>query len=162
MCIYGGVMSLHIPLGRIQMWSCPQMSLWDSSFVRKQSHLDGSGRTTCSPAGSKLQRVPVDLLDIWATCLPVVALVSPLTYTHSIAVWRSVLSTTQCTQNTALLVDTAIHIAYLYMSHTVSPWGAVSDSGMLGFKAEAHFLSWKVVFVWNPEICCFKWHQEKC
>lgn len=33
---------------------------------------------TCSPTGSKLQRVPVDLLDMWAICLPVVAWVSLL------------------------------------------------------------------------------------
>lgn len=31
---------------------------------------------TCSPTGSELQRVPVDLLDMWAICLPVVAWVS--------------------------------------------------------------------------------------
>lgn len=64
------------------------MSLWESSFVTRQSHLDSSGgEATCSPTGSELQRVPVDLLDMWAICLLVVAWVSQLllymqTHTH--------------------------------------------------------------------------------
>lgn len=56
-------MSLRIPSGSAHMGICPQTSLWESSFVTKQSHLDSSGkrrshmlshrlRVTKSPSGS--------------------------------------------------------------------------------------------------------------
>lgn len=62
-CIYGQFMSMYVIMGITHKWVRPQMSVWESSFVTKQSHLDSSGRrhslmlshrlrVTKSPSGS--------------------------------------------------------------------------------------------------------------
>lgn len=141
------------------MWICPQMSLWKSSFVTKQSHLDSSGkrcshmlshrlRVTKSPSGSAGHVGHMSSCG----CLGFSAL-----HTNTNA---------HCTHthNTALHTRTTLHVTHLYeMSQSLHLSGGLLSGGLVsGFsqfsvlparqkpRVKAHLPSWRVVVYLKP------------
>lgn len=101
---------------------------------------------TCSPTGSKLQRVPADLLDMWAICLLVVALVSlhlihMQTHTHTDCCYAHV-----CihTYTIVLHLHHCTHRSPLNVTHCVCVEGWYRVLGFSLNRASLFFLRDKV------------------
>lgn len=118
---------------------------------------------TCSPTGSKLQRVPADLLDMWAICLLVVALVSlhlihMQTHTHTDCCYAHV-----CihTYTIVLHLHHRTHRSPLNVTHCVCVEGWYRVLGFSLNRASLFFLRDKVQGQ-SCEVAAPKEHREKC
>lgn len=139
------------------MCICLQMSLWESSFVTKQSHLDGSGKRHSHMLSHRV-RVP----GICWTCKPYVCLWFP---------WVSLLSIH--TQTHRLLRCTCVHTLITQCYICTPPCtsftfkcliGELSGGLVSGFSrfparqkpmAKANFPSWKEAVCLEPRNLLF-------
>lgn len=126
----------------------------------------------CSPTGSNLQRVPVDLLDMWAICLPAVASVSLAsihaqihTRTKSVAphMCTLVLYTHTTLLYTSLTFERHTHCislgsCYLAVWCLLSPLSSLRDKNTMPKHISRHG---ELHFVWNTEIFYFMFRSMR-